>query len=42
MFYTKVPGGFKKVDDVRMEGASIVIEDRAARQKITLPASLPL
>jgi hypothetical protein len=42
MFYTKVPNGFKKVDDVRMEGASIVVEDRGAKQKITLAASLPL
>ena len=42
MFYTKVPNGFKKVDDVRMEGASIVVEDRGAKQKITLAASFPL
>ncbi len=42
MFYTKTPPAFKKVDDVRMEGSSVVIVDRAARQKITLAASLPL
>ncbi len=41
MFYTKAPAAFKKVDDVRMEGASVVVEDRGSRQKITLAASLP-
>lgn len=42
LFFTKVPSGFRKVDDVRMEGTSVIIEDRAAKQKITLAASLPL
>ena len=42
MFYTKVPSGFKMVDDVRKEGTSIVVEDRGSKQKITIPASLPL
>jgi hypothetical protein len=42
MFYTKVPGGFKKVDDVRVEGSSVVVEDRTNKQKIALAASLPL
>ena len=42
LFYAKVPNGFRKVDDVRMEGQSIVVEDRGSKQKITLPASLPL
>ena len=42
LFYTKTPNGFKKVDDVRVEGASIVVEDRSAKQRITIPASLPL
>jgi len=42
IFYTKVPSGFKKVDDVRLEGSKVVVEDRSAKQKITLTASLPL
>ncbi len=42
MFYTKAPDGFRKVDDVRQEGSSLVVEDKGARRKITLAASLGL
>ena len=41
-FLTNSPAGFKKVDDVRLEGTTIVIEDKQSKQKITLAASLPL
>lgn len=42
LFYTKVPSGFKRVDDVRLEGNSVIVEDRSSKQRITLAASLPL
>ena len=42
MFYTRVPDGFQKVDDVRLEGGTLTIEDRAAARRITLAASHPL
>lgn len=42
LFYTRVPEGFRKVDDVRVEGGKIVIEDRGAKKQVTLAASLPL
>lgn len=42
MFYTRVPDGFQKVDDVRLEGGTLTIEDRAAARRITLAASRPL
>ncbi|MBM3784279.1 MAG: hypothetical protein FJW30_07945 [Acidobacteria bacterium] len=42
MFYTRVPAGFTKVDDVRQENGELVIEDKASRQTIRLKASLPL
>jgi hypothetical protein len=42
MFYTRVPDGFQKVDDVRLEGGKLIIEDRAARRIITLAASRAL
>jgi hypothetical protein len=41
-FYAHTPEGFRKVDDVRMEGGQIVVEDHKARLKVTLAASLPL
>jgi hypothetical protein len=41
-FYTRVPDGFTKTDDVRLENGRIVIEDRQAGKQIVLPASLPL
>ena len=42
MFYTRVPDGFQKVDDVRLEGGKLTIEDRGAKKSITLAASRPL
>jgi hypothetical protein len=39
MFYTRVPDGFQKVDDVRLEGGKLTIEDRGAKKIITLAAS---
>lgn len=40
LFYTRVPEGFAKVDDVRLESRTIIIEDRGAGKRIALPASL--
>lgn len=42
MFYTRVPEGFGKVDEVRLEEGRIVIEDRGGKKQVTLAASLPL
>jgi len=42
MFYARVPEGFGKVDDVRVEEGRIVIEDHGAKKQVTLAASLPL
>ena len=42
MFYTSVPDGFQKVDDVQLNGGKLVIEDRANRKTVTLAASRTL
>jgi hypothetical protein len=42
MFYARVPEGFAKVDDVRVENGQIVIEDHATHQEIRLASSLKL
>jgi len=42
MFYAHTPEGFDKVDDVRLDGGQIVIEDHKAHKQVTLAASLPL
>ncbi len=42
MFYTPVPDGFLKVDDVQLSGGKLVIEDRANKKTITLAASRSL
>ena len=42
MFYTHVPEGFLKVDDVRLGGGKLILEDRANKQIVTLPASRSL
>jgi hypothetical protein len=39
LFYARVPEGFRKVDDVRLEDGRIIIEDRAAQKQVTLAAS---
>lgn len=42
MFYTAVPDGFLKVDDVQLSGGKLVIEDRANKKTVTLAASRSL
>jgi hypothetical protein len=42
MFYTSVPDGFLKVDDVQLGGGKLVIEDRANKKSVTLAASRSL
>ena len=42
VFYARVPQGFSKVDDVRLENGQLVIEDRAAGKTVTLAASIGL
>jgi hypothetical protein len=42
LFYARVPEGFGKVDDVRLENHQIVIEDRSAHKQVTLAATLGL
>ena len=42
MFYAHTPEGLHKVDDVRLENGTIVIEDRKAHKQVTLNASLPI
>jgi hypothetical protein len=42
MFYTRVPNGFTKVDDVRLEGGTLTIDDRGSRQTVKLAASRTL
>jgi hypothetical protein len=42
LFYTQAPDGFHKVDDVRLDGGKLIIEDHKAKKQITLDASLPL
>lgn len=42
MFYTRVPAGFTKVDDVRQENGELIIEDKKAGKTVRLAASLGL
>lgn len=42
MFYTSVPEGFLKVDDVQLTGGKLVIEDRTNRKTVSLAASRSL
>jgi hypothetical protein len=42
IFYTRTPEGFEKVDDVRLEGGKLTIEDRKAGKTISLAASRTL
>jgi hypothetical protein len=39
VFYTHVPEGLQKVDDVRIENGQIVIEDHAAHKQVRLAAT---
>jgi hypothetical protein len=42
LFYARVPQGYSKVDDVRLENGQIVVEDRKAGRQISLTASMGL
>ncbi len=42
MFLTTTPEGFARVDALRLENGRIVIEDRKAKRRVELTASLPL
>jgi hypothetical protein len=42
MFYAQTPDGMEKIDDVRLEGGKLIVEDRKAGKTITLPASRSL
>lgn len=39
VFYAHLPEGMKRVDDVRLENGSVVVEDKASGKKLTLAAS---
>ena len=39
LFFSRVPEGMKKVDDVRLEGGKLVMEDKQAGARVTLAAS---
>jgi hypothetical protein len=39
LFYSQAPQQMEKIDDVRIENGTIVIEDRAANQRLVLTAS---
>jgi hypothetical protein len=39
IFYTVAPEGFTRVDDVKLEGGKLTIQDHAAGKQIILPAS---
>ena len=38
LFYSRTPEQMGKMDDVRLENGTIVIEDRSANQRLVLPA----
>ena len=39
LFFTRVPEGMKKVDDVRLDGKTLIVEDKQAGVKLSLAAS---
>lgn len=39
MFVAKVPAGFDRVDDVRLEGPSLIIENKKSNRRVTLAFS---
>jgi hypothetical protein len=39
LFFAHVPDGLRQIDDVRLENGKIIIEDRGAKQQLTLAAS---
>ncbi len=42
IFFTRVPEGFRKIDDVKLENRQITVEDRTAQKRVTLAASREL
>lgn len=42
VFYTRVPAGFDKVDNVRIEGGQIIVEDHVTHQEVRLAATTDL
>jgi len=42
LFWARTPEGMRRVDDVRLEGRTLVIEDRKTRRTLVLAASLGL
>ena len=42
MFYTTIPDGFTRVDDVRLAGGKLTIEDRNAGKQVVLATSQTL
>jgi hypothetical protein len=38
-YYARIPAGFQKIDDVRLENKQIIIEDRTNHKTLTLAAS---
>jgi hypothetical protein len=42
VFYTRVPEGMQRVDDVRIENREIVVEDQSAHKQIRLAATVNL
>ncbi|MCX6624626.1 MAG: hypothetical protein NTY38_26910, partial [Acidobacteria bacterium] len=42
LFYTHVPEGFMRVDDVRTSRSSLTLEDRTAKKQVQVAVSLPL
>ena len=39
LFYTRVPQGLNRVDDIRLENGRLIIEDQAAKKDLNLAAS---
>jgi hypothetical protein len=39
LFYARVPEGFQEVDDIRLQGGAITIEDRSSAKQLMLTAS---
>lgn len=42
VFYTRIPAGLQKVDDVRIENHEIIVADHSANQQIHLAATIDL
>ena len=42
IFYTRVPEGLKKVDDVRLEDGHIIVEDQTAQKQVSLSTTVSM